>query len=222
MTRATEPPPSAFEGAPPQPGAGHAGLRWAGDGALRRERAPAWGGDEPVGARPPGLAGRLTWRDERQVTVLDGLVLASTARRALGWMVDVGLKPVLFVLVLAVAGIEPPSPDRPTEATALIAWATLTLGFDWICFSAGWSPGMRLLRIRIVRADNGREPGVRRGLVRTLGSVLSQIPIGIGFVGIGHLWAAWHPRRQTWHDMMARTYVVLAPPATPVIERPPR
>ena len=55
--------------------------------------------------------------------------------------------------------------------------------------------------LRIVRID-GAAPGVRYGLVRTAGAVLSR------FFFLGYLWSLWDSKTQTWHDKLAGTYVV--------------
>ncbi len=68
--------------------------------------------------------------------------------------------------------------------------------------SIGWSPAMRVIGLRIVDAE-GRAPGWKRGLGRTVGAWLSATALGLGYLA-----AAWHAEKRTWHDRMAGTWVV--------------
>ncbi len=65
--------------------------------------------------------------------------------------------------------------------------------------------------MRIVRLD-GTAPGLRCGIVRAACAVLSETPLWLG-----HVWAFWDPKYQTWHDRIAGTRLVLltGQPATP-------
>lgn len=76
------------------------------------------------------------------------------------------------------------------------------IAYYWIWNAVGWSPGKRLLGLRVV-TSGGSPPGVMRGFARTLGTVLS-----FSAFGLGHLWAAWDGRKQAWHDKLAGTYVI--------------
>ena len=75
---------------------------------------------------------------------------------------------------------------------ALWAWQSTTVG-GIIC------------RIRVVRADGARLR-FTDALVRGLASIFSAAVLGLGW-----LWILWDPRRQAWHDKIAKTYVVRAP-----------
>jgi len=74
--------------------------------------------------------------------------------------------------------------------------------YYWVWNSVGWSPGKRALRLRIV-TESGGPPGFARGFARTVGSVISALPVLLGY-----LWMLWDSKRQTWHDKMAGTFVV--------------
>ncbi|WP_424137509.1 RDD family protein [Roseomonas chloroacetimidivorans] len=69
------------------------------------------------------------------------------------------------------------------------------------------TPGKMLMRLRIVDADTGRTPALPQLVARYVGYVLSGICLGLGY-----LWVLWDPRRQGWHDKIARTLVVRDPP----------
>ena len=192
MTAAGDPPS-------PPPRAGAPGLRWQGDGALARAYAPAPApaGQAPVGSPPPGPGA--------EPRAARGVTLASVPRRAAGWLIDAAIKFVLIEVVLTLGGVG--TVADPLSPSLLIAGQLLNRGYDWIFFTRGWTPGSRLLGMRIVRVENLGEPGPGRALVRVLGSVLSEAAFGIGYA-----WALWDRHRQTWQDKLARTYVVMSPP----------
>ena len=95
-------------------------------------------------------------------------------------------------------------------ASSLIDWilqAIPTLGIfivliNWIMFRRGNTIGMKLVSTRIVR-KNGDISGFYHTFVRSIASILSTIPLGLGF-----WWAFWDPWKQTWHDKIMGTYVV--------------
>jgi uncharacterized RDD family membrane protein YckC len=70
----------------------------------------------------------------------------------------------------------------------------------WSIFGA--TPGMMLMGLYIRRVD-GRRLSVWRAIVRWFGSILSAIPLFLGFA-----WIAVDARRQGWNDKLADTIVV--------------
>jgi uncharacterized RDD family membrane protein YckC len=68
--------------------------------------------------------------------------------------------------------------------------------------SAGQTPGMRLLRLR-VRTAAGDPPSVGRSIVRVIGLVLAIVPLFLGFVPV-----LFDERRRGLADFMAGTTVV--------------
>ena len=75
---------------------------------------------------------------------------------------------------------------------ALWAWKSTTVG-GIIC------------QVRVVRSD-GTPLTFGDALVRGLAAIFS-----VAVVGLGWFWALWDPSRQTWHDKIAKTYLVRAP-----------
>jgi uncharacterized RDD family membrane protein YckC len=65
------------------------------------------------------------------------------------------------------------------------------------------TPGMMALNLRIARAEDGGPLDLGRASLRFVGWILSEFVIFIGFI-----WAAFDPRKQGWHDKIARTFVV--------------
>lgn len=178
-------------------------------GSLGRP-GPTWAGDGALG----GVA-LVRASEARAVPVLGplGLQVAPLWARIAAFGVDlVGLffVFVLAVMVMGALGLatlpEPAADGRidplQTLPPGLYAGAFLAQAlYYWVWSSLGWSPGKRLLRLRIVNA-RGEPPGPIRGLVRALVSLLSQI------WGLGYLWALPDPAHRTLHDRVARTWVV--------------
>jgi len=68
---------------------------------------------------------------------------------------------------------------------------------------SGQTPGMRVLGIRAIDARTGGRIDYGTAFVRYL------IAIGSGLACyIGYLWMLWDPEKQTWHDKVAKTFVV--------------
>lgn len=116
------------------------------------------------------------------------------------WVVLVVLS-VAFIGDALVGDPEDPAVQETLGEFVVVSWAVQAL-FYWVCNAIGWSPGKRVLGLRIVTSE-GRPPGVMRGFARTVGMLLSFLALGLG-----HLWAFWDRRRQCWHDKLAGTYVV--------------
>jgi uncharacterized RDD family membrane protein YckC len=74
--------------------------------------------------------------------------------------------------------------------------------------STGQTPGSRVMRIRVRRADRDETLPARRAAVRLIGATLAAIPLGLGFLPI-----LLDDRRRGFQDWLARSVVVHAPPA---------
>lgn len=88
-----------------------------------------------------------------------------------------------------------------TGCVAFVAWTVSYFVTFWS--TTGQTPGSRLLRIRVCRADDGGVPRPRRSLLRLAGLALAAIPLGAGFLPI-----LVDDRRRGLHDMLAGTVVV--------------
>jgi len=77
--------------------------------------------------------------------------------------------------------------------------------FTYFHGSTGQTPGNSALSIKVVdlRDGTGRPIGYGRAFIRWLGSILSAIPLFLGY-----FWMLWDPEKQTWHDKMAGSVVV--------------
>ncbi len=178
------------------------GPRWTGDGTLRpRTPVPEDAPDSPA-HRSSRDAGESDGPGPRTLEVAGvTMALASPLRRLSGFAIDFLIKMTALQILVAIA-------LGPTEVTfeMLVAAQIWTRGYDAIFFAQGWTPGSRLTRTRIVRLQDGSVPGMRWGVMRSAGSVISETALILGY-----LWVLWDPRRQTWHDKIAGTVVVEVP-----------
>ncbi len=69
----------------------------------------------------------------------------------------------------------------------------------------GQSLGKKLLKIKVVRLDNGEVPGIGKGFMREL---LGKFVSGIIPLALGYLWMLWDGQKQAIHDKIAGTVVV--------------
>jgi uncharacterized RDD family membrane protein YckC len=75
--------------------------------------------------------------------------------------------------------------------------------FGWGQFKYQTTLGKKLLKLYVVRADNGLPMTLQQSLLRCLGYIVSYLPLGTGY-----LMVAFHPKKQGLHDLMAGSIVV--------------
>jgi uncharacterized RDD family membrane protein YckC len=117
-----------------------------------------------------------------------------------GFAVTSGVVGLILSLFTAV---EVTSPGAVVGAAG--GWTVVVVGYFVLFWTlAGETPGMRLMRMRVVD-EHGAPPGVGRSLLRIVGAVLAAIPFFAGY-----LLVLVDDRRRGLHDMIARTVVVYA------------
>ena len=122
---------------------------------------------------------------------------------------------VVLLVVLAVPAISTESGWGGAIAGILIFLAViLPVALMLWYFPYNWSrtgqtPGQQLMRVRVVRKQDGQP--------LTLGMSLLRFIVGMGILDdvvfglpIGYLWALWDPEKQAWHDKIANSIVVAA------------
>ena len=161
--------------------------------------------DELAGA-VRDAATRADERIEARSRAAAGDHYAGTASRAVALGIDATLALALFLAATgAVAVIASLGgglrPEWLAAALATAAWLVIVGGY-FVSFwtLTGQTPGMRLLRIRLVR-----EIGVGRAIVRYLALVLAIVPFFAGFATV-----LYDRRRRGLHDLVAGTEVVRA------------
>ena len=69
--------------------------------------------------------------------------------------------------------------------------------------STGQTPGKKLMKLKVVKADGGAILTPGEAVVRYIGQIISAIPLGLGY-----FWVIWDPKREAWHDKIAGTKVL--------------
>lgn len=97
----------------------------------------------------------------------------------------------------------------------------INYGFPLLYFVLFWkyksaTPGKLMLDMAVVDADTGGRPSAARLVVRYLGYYVNILTCFIGF-----FWIVFDKRKQGLHDKMARTVVIITPPATRQVRADP-
>jgi uncharacterized RDD family membrane protein YckC len=158
-----------------------------------------------------GAAERLDLRAEQIVTRTprsEPAIHAGIATRALALAVDAGVSTVLFMAAVGVSSLVASLVGslRPAWlAGALVSSGFFILaGIYFVLFwsAAGQTPGMRLLRLRVCRAEGG-SLSVGRAVLRLAGLLLAIVPLFAGFIPV-----LFTERRRGLPDYLAGTVVV--------------
>jgi uncharacterized RDD family membrane protein YckC len=121
----------------------------------------------------------------------------------MGFLVFVVMTAIGF-LALLLAGF---NPEDPTQVDGLIILSGLIVSIVYYVGSwakSGRTIGKAVTGMKVVRTD-GSPISWGQALLRYLGYFVSGVPLSLGF-----LWLAFDPKRQGWHDKIARTLVVEA------------
>ena len=98
---------------------------------------------------------------------------------------------------------------RPQWVVALLAaagWTLIVGGYFTLFWSTtGQTPGMRLMRLKVIDRDL-HPPHLMRALLRVVGLALAIIPLFAGFLPV-----LFDSRRRGIHDMLASTTVIHVP-----------
>jgi len=140
---------------------------------------------------------------------------AGIATRGIALAVDSALANAIVILIAALLALigSLVGDLRPEWLVALLAaagWLTLLVGYFTLFWSTtGQTPGMRLMRLRVV-TFGGERVHFFRALIRVVFLGLCIIPLGAGFLPV-----LFDERRRGCHDLVARTVVVYVPVELP-------
>lgn len=144
----------------------------------------------------------------------DGL-FGGLATRAVAFAIDLTVALGVFLTGAALAGLAASLVGelRPAWLVGALlgAWWTLAVGGYFVLFwaGAGQTPGMRVMRLRVVDG-HGETPGTARAAVRLVGLLLAIVPLFAGFLPM-----LVDLRRRGLQDFLAGTFVVATERATP-------
>jgi uncharacterized RDD family membrane protein YckC len=153
--------------------------------------------------RTEAAARRIVGRRPSEASGFGGV-----ATRGLALTIDLVLAHAAFLFVAgSVALIASLAGDRRSgwlaDSIAAAGWAVVVLTYFVVFWSStGQTPGMRLMRLRVLADSSGTPPSVWRSLVRFVGLILAIAPMLLGFVP-----ALFDGRRRALQDYVARTSV---------------
>jgi uncharacterized RDD family membrane protein YckC len=143
-----------------------------------------------------------------------GAPLADLGARFAAYLIDGGLFMGLFIAVVVFSGLVTAIVGEDGGAfLSLLMWLGIVGGGAWLLIvsdggALGQTPGKNLMGIKVVGPYPG-PLGYGKATVRWVGRMLDSIVCGIP---IGLFWALFDPERRCWHDLVADTRVVVAPP----------
>jgi uncharacterized RDD family membrane protein YckC len=179
------PPPPAGYGAPPgyPPAPGYP--------------APYPGYAAPAIGPAPGLAYAGFWI-RAGAAAIDSLIFGALI--------------TVFIVIISVGAAQDSNGNNTNNAAVALGVIGLITSFIALCVYSvvlvahGGTWGMRALRLRVARADNGANIGIPLSLGRFAVTVaISFVPFG-GVLDV--LWIAWDDRKQALHDKAVNTFVV--------------
>jgi uncharacterized RDD family membrane protein YckC len=101
--------------------------------------------------------------------------------------------------------------EQPTGAglaiILLVGLALFVAGVAYYAYfhgTSGQTLGKRAVGIAVVDRQTGAPIGTGRAIGRYFATILSSVVCGLGF-----LWAIWDSEKQTWHDKLVRSVVVM-------------
>ena len=87
---------------------------------------------------------------------------------------------------------------------SIIQFAIFAAYYIYFIGSKGQTLGKMLLKIKVVNSETNAVPGYASAFLReVVGKILSSLVLGLGY-----LWMLWDPKKQTWHDKIAKTIVI--------------
>ncbi|MBZ5655550.1 MAG: RDD family protein [Acidobacteriia bacterium] len=163
---------------------------------------------------PPALGGILmepaASREETRTGADFPQLSASIPRRLLAGVVDsLILGTTLAAFAAIFLRLNPARAPLPVLITGfLVVTVLLWAAYEFLfVVYTGSTPGLRVLRLRLVRFD-GSPVGRRVRRWRALASFLSAFSLGLGY-----LWSILDEDGLCWHDRITRTHIQAGPPA---------
>ncbi len=126
--------------------------------------------------------------------------LAGLSIRLIASVIDGFLVLALLLVLFSVLAFIGAGSDSILQTLGL----AIPVAYHWFFWTRrdGQTPGKFALSIRVIKAD-GTPIGDTDAVIRAIGYNVSWI-----FCGLGYIWAIFDKNNQSWHDKLARTYVV--------------
>ena len=151
-----------------------------------------------------------SWQGAETVTgPAPGIEFASPGARLVGYLVDLLIQFVLIV-VLGILTIVLGVIFFPLAILSSLAIVALAVGyFPYFWATSGQTPGMAIMKIKVVRDADGGPVTWGGAILRWIGFYLSHLIFYLGFI-----WIFIDHRRRGWMDLIGGTVVVAVPPPT--------
>ncbi|MGA0863347.1 MAG: RDD family protein [Ilumatobacteraceae bacterium] len=157
----------------------------------------------PPPQEPPAGSSTSHVRADSQA-VGGGYVLAHFGWRLLAFLADVVNLLALFAGMVVVAAVVVFSwAPAAISGLTLFSLAVATIWYRIKWEGAGGSPLRRAMGVWIVDETTLEPIGTQRGFARALVRLVSEFVLYLGY-----LWMLWDPKRQTWHDKVAKSIVI--------------
>lgn len=130
--------------------------------------------------------------------------------RLVAYIIDAIIVGIVAGVIQAILITPASAPDAGGGAFLLLIVGyilTFVWGFAYYVYfwtRSGQTPGKKIMGLKVITV-NGDKLTTGKAIVRVIGYAISSIIIYLGF-----LWSIWDKNKQTWHDMIAGTYVVKA------------
>src|SRR5262245_43613724 len=136
-----------------------------------------------------------------------GIEFASPGARLVGYIVDIFIQFMVVVVLGILATILAVIFWPLAVLTALLIIAVSILYFPYFWVQGGQTPGMMLMKIKVVRDHDGGPITWGPAILRWIGFWVSTFVFYIGFI-----WIFIDKRRRGWMDLLGGTVVISAPP----------
>ena len=135
-----------------------------------------------------------------------GVQFASPGARLVGYIVDIFIQFMVVVVLGILATILGVIFWPLAVISALLIIAVSILYFPYFWVNGGQTPGMTLMKIKVVRDDDGGPITWGPAILRWIGFWVSTAVFYIGFI-----WIFIDKRRRGWMDLLGGTVVIAAP-----------
>lgn len=148
--------------------------------------------------------------DERLDSLLqrEHLSLALIRMRIVAFFIDEMLLAILMTIILWDKIIKASSVEAKVNIFDQFVLEFIIIKIAYHTFFTmqyGASIGKIVMKIRVIEISTLSNPSFLSAFNRSIFRVISQIPLGLGFV-----WAMLDPYRRSWHDWTGRTLVINA------------
>jgi uncharacterized RDD family membrane protein YckC len=139
------------------------------------------------------------------------LDLAGVGQRLASYLVDAVVLIIIYIALIFLFGVQIEKEaiaggDFSTTFYAVyVLMAAIGIGYFTYFFGKGQTPGMKLVEIKLIRADGVEPVGYKKGFFRWVGMEISGMVLLLGYI-----WILIDKKKQGWHDKIAGTYVVKA------------